>query len=151
MSLTQDKNFSVVSTEGSCDILCPTPTEHCHSKYDPIPCHPRTTCRSQSALYDLRISSKNLISLQKTYSQSQKLHPSLPELRTLLLSTPSRPISSDTPFAHKHRVAPILTTKISWLDHNLTSCGNSKQRSKHQLMEGETRYLQQTTLPMTQA
>lgn len=100
---------------------------------------------------DLMISSKNLISLQKSYSQSQKLHPSLPELRTLLLSTPSRLISSDTIFAYKHRVAPILTTKIPWLDHNLTSCGNSKQRSKHQLMEGETRYPQQTTLPMTQA
>lgn len=99
---------------------------------------------------DLMISSKNLISLQKAYSQSQKLHLSLPELRTLLLTTPSRLISCDTPFAHKHRVAPILTTKIPWLDHNLTSCDNSKQRSKHQLMEGETRYPQQTTLPMTQ-
>lgn len=29
----------------------PHPQSTAHSKYDPIPCHPRTTCRSQSALY----------------------------------------------------------------------------------------------------
>lgn len=29
----------------------PHPQNTAHSKYDPIPCRPRTTCRSQSALY----------------------------------------------------------------------------------------------------